>query len=97
MGLPVCSAIGFGGSKLSATRNGRNQKHFIAVFEAVLQASQEANVLIVDVNIQKALQLAVFRAKHLFEAGILLVKAIDKFTEVLRRGFNGLSAFGKLS
>jgi hypothetical protein len=78
----------------SASGDGRNQQYLITVIEIVLQASKEANILIVDVDIQKTLRRAVLGTKHFLDAGKLLVEPVEKFTKVLGRGFN---AFGALS
>ena len=86
----------FGQLNWSASGDGGDQQYLIAVIEAILQASQEANILIVHVDIQKTLWRAVLGTKHLFDARKLLVEPVEQFTEILGRGFNAFGALGVL-
>src|SRR5713101_187555 len=71
---------GSGGSASSGY--GRNDGHLVARLELRLRALEEADVLLVDVEVDEAAHLAAFVHETLLHPGILLFEPVDEITHV---------------
>ncbi len=83
-----CSRIGFiGFLRLKATGDGRDEHDFIAILKGVGLAAEEANIFIVDVDVDEAAKISLLVLDLGGERGEVLVDISDEGGEV--RGFAG--------
>ena len=66
----------------------------VAVLEGGLQGAQKADVLVVDVDVHEAVQLALVGDEAALDAGVTAVEIVDEALEGVALGFDGLLPAG---
>src|SRR5215213_10575578 len=62
----------------SAAGDGREDRHRVAVLDLGVQGAGETDVLVVDVDVDEAVQLALVGHEAALEAGVLAVDVVDE-------------------
>src|SRR3954451_7008039 len=85
---------GRGGPRSAAARDGREDRDRVAVLDGGVQRTGEAHVLVVDVDVHEAVQLALLGDQTVLDAGELGVDVVDQGAEGRARALDGLVAAG---
>src|SRR5579863_10338473 len=68
-----------------ATRNRRHQQHFVSIAEDVCRPTEEADVLLIHINIEEAAHLSSLVADMRFQFRKLLVEDREQFSQIRGR------------
>src|SRR3954464_5620011 len=83
-----------GGGRRSAARDRREDRHRVAVLHLGVQRTGEADVLVVDVDVHEAVQLALLGHEAVLQARVLVVQVVDERAQRGAAAFDGLVAAG---
>src|SRR3954470_1649572 len=83
-----------GCGRRSAARDRREDGHRVAVLDLGVQGAGEAHVLVVDVDADEAVQLALLRDEAVLDARVLAVQVVDQRAEGVPAALDGLVAAG---
>src|SRR5829696_898179 len=78
----------------SAAGDGGQDRDRVAVLDLGVQRTGEAHVLVVDVDVDEAVQLALLGHEAVLQAGVLGVEVVDERTEGRATALDGLVAAG---
>src|SRR3954453_10850968 len=78
----------------SAARDRREDRHRVAVLDLGVQGAGEADVLVVDVDVDEAVQLALVGHEAVLQAGVLAVEVVDERAQGVAAALDGLLAAG---
>src|SRR5919206_4147435 len=73
--------VGAGGSRSAAAGDRGQDRHRVAVLERGVQRTGEAHVLVVDVDVDEAVQLALLGDQPVLDARVLGVEVVDQSAE----------------
>src|SRR3954470_7749322 len=82
------------GSRSAAARDRREDRHRVAVLDLGVERTGEAHVLVVDVDVDEAVQLALLGDEAVLQAGVLAVEVVDERAEGGAAALDGLVAAG---
>src|SRR5829696_950382 len=78
----------------SAAGDGRENRDRVAVLDLGVEGTGEADVLVVDVDVDEAVQLAVLGDETVLQAGVLAVEVVDERAQRGAAALDGLVAAG---
>src|SRR3954470_21209006 len=94
-------AMGFSGRRWgargypsAAARDRREDRHRVAVLDRGVQSAGEPDVLVVDVDVDEPVQLALVGDQAVLQTGVLAVEVVDERAEGAAAALDGLRATG---
>src|SRR3954451_3086437 len=94
MGFSSGRRTGASGDRSAAARDRRQDRHGVAVLDRGVQRTGEAHVLVVDVDVDEAVQLALVGDEAVLQAGVLAVEVVDELGQGAAVALDGLRAAG---
>src|SRR5215210_3598249 len=79
--LPATGGRAGAADRSAAARDRREDRHRVAVLDLRVQRTGEAHVLVVDVDVDETVQLALLGDEAVLQAGVLAVEVVDQCAE----------------